>query len=84
MENTVEDFENYYNRNFRRTSSFWSGVIFMLVDAITLLLCIGIGFFIVNFVNHSFINFRSFVEYYVYIPVILVVFYAADLYPGIM
>ncbi len=56
----------------------------MLVDAITLLLCIGIGFFIVNFVNHSFINFRSFVEYYVYIPVILVVFYAADLYPGIM
>lgn len=84
MENTVEDFENYYNRNFRRTSSFWSGVVFMLVDAITLLLCIGIGFFIVNFVNHSFINFRSFVEYYVYIPVILVVFYAADLYPGIM
>ncbi|MDE6067842.1 MAG: sugar transferase, partial [Treponemataceae bacterium] len=84
MESTFQDFENYYRRNFHRTSSFWSGIVFMLVDAITLLLCIGIGFFIVNFVNHSFINFRSFVEYYVYIPLILIVFYAADLYPGIM
>ena len=84
MRSTIQDFENYYKRNFHRTSSFWSGIVFMIVDAITLFLCIGIGFFIVNFVNHSFINFRSFVEYYVYIPVILAVFYAADLYPGIM
>lgn len=84
MENTFQDFENYYNRHFHRTSSFWSGIVFMLVDAITLLFCIGIGFFIVNLVNNSFIDFRSFVEYYVYIPMILIVFYVADLYPGIM
>lgn len=84
MRSTIEDFENYYKCNFRRTSSFLSGIVFMIVDALTLLLCIGIGFFLVNFLNHSFINFRSFVEYYVYIPLILIVFYAADLYPGIM
>lgn len=80
----IELFENFYSHNFRRTSSFWSGMLLMLVDAITLLLCIGIGFFIVNFINHRFINFRSFVEYYIYIPFILAVFFAADLYPGIM
>lgn len=84
MANTIEDFENYYSHNFQRTSSFWSGLILMIVDALTLLLCIGIGFFLVNLANTSFINFRSFTEYYIYIPVILVVFYAADLYPGIM
>ena len=84
MESTFQNFENYCKRNFHRTSSFFQGLVFVFVDAITLFLCVGIGFFIVNFVNNSFINFRSFVEYYIYIPMIIVVFYAADLYPGIM
>ncbi len=56
----------------------------MIIDAAIVLLCIGIGFFIVNLINNSWINFRSFVTYSVYLPAILAVFYAANLYPGIL
>ena len=84
MKSDVKKFEEYYSANFRRTSSLISGLTIMVFDAAILLLSIGIGFFLVNLVNHRFINFRSFVDYYIYIPAILAVFYAADLYPGIM
>ncbi len=81
---TEKEFEHYFHAHFKRTSSFFSGIILAAVDAVIVLLCIGIGFFIINLINHHWINFRSFVEYAVYIPVILVVFYAANLYPGIL
>src|SRR5574344_932469 len=42
------------------------------------------SFFLINAVDNSFINFRSFVNYSIYLPLILIVFYAAGLYPGIM
>ena len=84
MKDDVKKFEEYYSANFRRTSSFVSGLTIMIFDAAVLLLCIGIGFFFVNLANKSFIRFRSFVDYYIYIPAILAVFYAADLYPGVM
>lgn len=84
MKSDVKKFEDYYAANFKRTSSFVSGLTIMIFDAAVLLLCIGIGFFLVNLINHRFINFRSFVDYYIYIPAILAVFYAADLYPGVM
>lgn len=56
----------------------------MVVDAITLMLCIGISFFIINLIDHTFINFRSFVNYSIYLPLVLLVYNAAGLYPGIM
>lgn len=56
----------------------------MIVDAISVFLSIGLSFFIINAVNNAFINFRSFVNYSIYLPLILVVFYASGLYPGIM
>ena len=84
MKNDIKKFEEYYSANFKRTSSFVSGLTIMIFDAAVLLLCIGIGFFFVNLANKSFIRFRSFIDYYIYIPAILAVFYAADLYPGIM
>ncbi len=81
---TELEFEKYFHANFKRTSSLFSGLILMIIDALIILLCIGIGFFIVNLINHSLINFRSFVTYWIYLPAILVVFYAASLYPGIL
>jgi Undecaprenyl-phosphate galactose phosphotransferase WbaP len=56
----------------------------MCVDAFVVMLCFGAGFFLVNAVDPTGINFRSFVTYWVYLPAFLVVFYAAGLYPGIM
>ncbi|MBQ9494565.1 MAG: undecaprenyl-phosphate galactose phosphotransferase WbaP [Treponema sp.] len=81
---TVDEFLVYYKQRFRRTSSFLSGAVLMLIDAVALMLSIGTGFFIINAINNSFINFRSFVTYSVYLPLILLVFYVAGLYPGIM
>lgn len=81
---TEEDFKDYFSKQFRRTSSFVSGLTLGFFDALIVMLCIGAAFFTVNFIDHSLINFRSFVTYSIYLPLILVVFYAANLYPGIL
>lgn len=72
----------YIKARFWRTSSFVSGFALAIGDALVIWLCIGISFFIVNLINHSWINFRSFYTYGIYIPIMLAVFYAAGLYPG--
>lgn len=74
----------YFKKNHPHTSSFISGFSLFIVDAIILLLCIGAGFFIVNIFDSSDINFKSFVNYSVYIPFVLILFAANGLYPGIM
>ena len=81
---TDEEYKNYFKKNFWRTSSFTSGAALMLIDCIGVMLCIGISFFIINFLNHSWINFRSFINYWIYLPPMLAVFYAAGLYPGLV
>jgi len=84
MKMPIQQFESNFKSHYKRTSSFVTGVALMCVDAFVLMICIGTGFFIINAINHSWINFRSFVTYSIYLPAILVVFYAANLYPGIM
>lgn len=81
---TNEEYKNFFKKNFWRTSSFTSGAAFMLVDALVVMLCIGISFFIINLINTSWINFRSFVNYWIYLPPMMAVFYAAGLYPGLV
>ncbi len=81
---TIEEFKKSFPERYPRTSSFTSGVSLMAVDCFSIMLCIGLSFFIINAINHSFINFRSFVTYSIYLPLILIVFYSANLYPGIM
>ena len=80
----MQEFEKYFRNNYHRTSSFLSGFVLMIVDFIGLFCCIGLAFLIVNFINPSIINFKSFVYYGAYFPLVLAVFYAAGLYPGIM
>ena len=74
----------YFRKNYPHTSSFISGLSLFIVDAVVLLFCIGLGFFIVNFIDSQAINFKSFINYSVYIPFILILFAANGLYPGIM
>ncbi|MCR5723546.1 MAG: undecaprenyl-phosphate galactose phosphotransferase WbaP [Treponema sp.] len=80
---TTETFNVYFKQKYPKTSSFTSGIALMFSDALLVMLSIGASFFIINFLNHSWINFRSFVTYWVYLPAALAVFYAAGLYPGI-
>lgn len=81
---TTEEFEISFRKKYKSTSSFISGITLMVVDAIVLMISIGAGFFIVNLIDQSWINFRSFVTYSMYLPAVFLVFYAASLYPGIM
>ena len=82
MEKT--EFSDYLKKNFPRTSSFFSGFSLFIVDILVLILCIGIGFFIVNLVAINDINFKSFINYTIFIPFILLLFAFMGLYPGIM
>lgn len=82
---TNEEFRMYFKKTYRNgTSSFLSGLMIMFADFFMLLSCIGLSFFIVNLFAPNAINFKSFVLYSYYFPLILVVYYMAGLYPGIM
>ena len=80
----VEDFPRWFKNRYKRTSSFLSGFLLLLVDLLTIMLCIGASFFIINLINRGFINFRSFITYWIYLPAFFLVFYVAGLYPGIV
>ncbi len=80
----TEELRQTLNRQYPHTSSFLSGFILFIVDIVVLMLCIGIGFFIVNLVRIHDINFKSFINYSIYIPFIMIIFACVGLYPGIM
>ena len=70
--------------HYKHTSSFAMGIHLAIFDALMLMIAIGAGFFIINLIVPSMINFRSFVKYSVFLPLMFVVFYAVGLYPGIL
>lgn len=81
---TEKNLIEYLKKNYPHTSSFFSGSALFIVDSLTLLFSIGLGFFIVNLFNASAINFKSFLNYAVFVPFILIIFICTGLYPGIM
>jgi Undecaprenyl-phosphate galactose phosphotransferase WbaP len=54
----------------------------VISDLVSVMLCFGAGFFLVNFYDERLINFRSFITYWPYLPVFVVFFWAVGLYPG--
>ncbi|AEE16621.1 undecaprenyl-phosphate galactose phosphotransferase WbaP [Treponema brennaborense] len=78
------EFPEWFSNRYKHTSSFFSGIALLAIDLLVIMLSIGTSFFILNLINQSFINFRSFVTYWVYLPAFIAVFYAARLYPGIV
>lgn len=80
----IEEYISWFKTRYKHTSSAYSIMSFIVSDFITIMLCIGAGFFIVNIVDFHFINFRSFVTYWVYLPFFLVVYSIFKLYPGFM
>ncbi|MBR5401569.1 MAG: undecaprenyl-phosphate galactose phosphotransferase WbaP [Treponema sp.] len=81
---TKDEFVEYLQKNYPRTSSFFSGFALFIVDILVLILCIALGFFIVNIFAIKDINFSSFINYTIFIPFILLLFAFMGLYPGIM
>lgn len=79
-----EELLDYLKSKYPQTSSFVSGLSLLFVDLLVLMLSLGLGFFIVNFFFTSYINFKSVVNYFAFCPLIILVFAAVGLYPGIM
>lgn len=80
----IDEFPLWFKRRYKHTSSFFSGLLLLATDLITVMVCIGTSFFIINLIDRSFINFRSFVTYWIYLPAFIAVFYVAKLYPGMI
>ena len=84
---TLEEFDGWYRARYHRTSSALTVAVMVLADFIGVMLSIGAGFFIVKILyilNISWnINFKSFVTYWPYLPIFVLLFWIMKLYPGI-
>ncbi|MCL2066593.1 MAG: undecaprenyl-phosphate galactose phosphotransferase WbaP [Treponema sp.] len=84
---TLSEFDVWYHTRFRRTSSALTSTAFILSDLLAVMLSIGWGFFwvrIYGFIHdYGSINFKSFVTYWPYLPVFILVFQILNLYPGV-
>ncbi|MDR1301143.1 MAG: undecaprenyl-phosphate galactose phosphotransferase WbaP [Treponema sp.] len=80
---TLTDFDIWYRTRYRRTSSAFTFGALIISDLLGVMLSFGAGFFWVNFYDMGIINFKSFVTYWPYLPVFILVFQITNLYPGV-
>jgi len=86
---TLSEFDVWFRTRFRKTSSAPIAIIFILSDLLGIMLSFGLGFILVEaygwiIVNYSgFINLRSFITYWPYLPLFIIIFQIIGLYPGI-
>jgi len=83
---TLSEFDVWYRTRFRRTSSALTATAFIFSDMIGVMLSVGWGFFLVRiyyFIFPGHINFKSFVTYWPYLPVFVIIFQILNMYPGI-
>ncbi|MDR0761038.1 MAG: undecaprenyl-phosphate galactose phosphotransferase WbaP [Treponema sp.] len=80
---TLNEFDIWYRARYRQTSSALLAVILGLSDLLGVMLSFGTGFFLVNLYDLSVINFKSFVGYWPYLPIFIIIFQIFRLYPGI-
>ncbi|MDR3324659.1 MAG: undecaprenyl-phosphate galactose phosphotransferase WbaP [Spirochaetaceae bacterium] len=78
----LDEYEVWYKSTYRGASSAFTVMVMIFSDLLAMMLSIGIGFFLVNLYDYSAINFRSFVGYWPYIPVFILIFQMLSLYPG--
>ena len=84
---TLELFDAWYKTRHRRTSSALTATSFVLSDVLAVMLTFGWGFFLVRIhgfiFDYNSINFKSFINYWPYLPVFILIFQLFKLYPGI-
>ncbi|MHB9292311.1 putative UDP-glucose:undecaprenyl-phosphate glucose-1-phosphate transferase [Hollandina sp. SP2] len=80
---TLTDFEIWYRLRYHRTSSSFITGALILSDLLGVMLSFGTGFFWVNAYDMGIINFKSFVTYWPYLPVFILIFQISNLYPGV-
>jgi Undecaprenyl-phosphate galactose phosphotransferase WbaP len=79
---SLDQYLAWYRKRFGQTTGALVVIVFMLGDLAAAMLSFGSGFFLVNLVDQHLINFKSFVDYWPFLPAFIVVFYVEHLYPG--
>jgi Undecaprenyl-phosphate galactose phosphotransferase WbaP len=79
----LSQFDRWYRLRYRRTSSSLIATVMILSDLFGSMVSFGAGFFWVNLYDMSIINFKSFVTYWPYLPVFILLFWMFKLYPGV-
>ncbi|GHT50809.1 undecaprenyl-phosphate galactose phosphotransferase WbaP [Spirochaetia bacterium] len=79
----LKEFDAWFRKKHYSTSSATTTMFLIISDLLTVMLSFGAGFFLVNLVDYSNINFRSFVTYWPYLLVFIVFFIVFGLYPGV-
>jgi Undecaprenyl-phosphate galactose phosphotransferase WbaP len=86
---TLSAFDTWYRKRFHRTSSLLTSIAFVVSDMMGIMLSIGWGFFCVKLVgwflldDKGIINTKSFITYWPYLLVFILIFRILNLYPGI-
>jgi len=84
----LADFDIWYRTRYRRTSSALTTTAFIFSDLVAILLSFAWGFFCVRIYGFiiddgSIINAKSFITYWPYVPIFIIVFLIHRLYPGV-
>ncbi|MDR2922430.1 MAG: exopolysaccharide biosynthesis polyprenyl glycosylphosphotransferase [Treponema sp.] len=86
---SLSEFDTWYRKRFRRTSSALTVTFYVFSDMLGIMLSIGFGFFLVKIYGwgilgmKGIINSKSFITYWPYLAGFLAVFQIFNLYPGI-
>ncbi|MCL2381954.1 MAG: undecaprenyl-phosphate galactose phosphotransferase WbaP [Treponema sp.] len=85
---TLDEFDQWFRAKYRRTSSSLTAAAMILADLIGAMLSIGAGFFVVKIYYIAIgrwadFSFWSFVTYWPYLPIFVLIIWLMRLYPGI-
>ena len=85
---TIDDFDSWFRPKYRRTSSALTTTAMVIADFLGVMISFGAGFLVVKVYyilndNWGGINYKSFVTYWPYLPVFVLIFWIMKLYPGV-
>ena len=80
---TITEYDAWYKSRYSRTSSALTTTAFIISDLLAVMATIGWGFFWLKMYDWTCINFKSFVTYWPYLPVFILIFQILKLYPGV-
>jgi Undecaprenyl-phosphate galactose phosphotransferase WbaP len=84
---TLSEFDVWYRKRYRRTTSSITSTAFIFSDLFAIMLSFAWGFFwvrIYGFIHdYGSINAKSFITYWPYLPVFILIFNIFHMYPGI-